>query len=80
MYVKKIIGFEYLFVEDLKNLVNFLLQLRSSLRDLCVRWSFGRCLLKGAKVFYMVFLEPIGVGCRIADLVYGLIHDVSIIC
>jgi hypothetical protein len=38
-----------------------------SLRDFCVRWSFGRCFIESTKVFRVVFLRPL-VDCRIANL------------
>jgi hypothetical protein len=54
------------YVRDLKNLRTsyFLL----SLRDLCVRWSFGRCFGVKNLGFLSGYLHPL-VDCRIADLV-----------
>src|ERR1700752_3285798 len=41
---------------------------KSSLRDLCVRWSFGRCFREGARFFRVGFFPVPLVDCRIGNL------------
>jgi hypothetical protein len=60
MYVKK----GYMRFEKSKN---FLL-ITNRLRDLCVRWSFGRCFKKCARVFIVVPYHVPLVDCRLANL------------
>jgi hypothetical protein len=40
-----------------------------SFRDLCVRWSFGRCFIEGAKVLSRGYPYMPHTDCRVADLV-----------
>lgn len=45
------------------------LSMKCKLRDLCVRWSFGRCFFeKCTKVFCMVFAFGPYVDCQLANL------------
>ncbi len=45
-----------------------LLKLKPSLRDLCVRWSFGRCFLCKVLGFLKVVTLVPPAGCRLANL------------